>query len=49
VTFDSKVDSLTCNEWKSFCIRNLTRVNIDCARCFFRWKRFTMYLLCALK
>jgi hypothetical protein len=35
VTFDSKVDSLTSNEWKNFYIRNLTRVNIDCARCFF--------------
>ncbi|MCH87960.1 F-box/LRR-repeat protein [Trifolium medium] len=27
--FDSE-ESLTCNEWKSFCLSNLTRADIDC-------------------
>lgn len=34
VTFDVK-DYLTCNEWKSFCLSNLAKADIDCAHCYF--------------
>ncbi|GAU25865.1 hypothetical protein TSUD_164060 [Trifolium subterraneum] len=38
VAFDSEEESLTCDEWKSFCLCNLTTADIDCARCYFPLK-----------
>jgi hypothetical protein len=38
VSFDSKEESLTCNEWKSFCLSKLTTADIDCFHCYFPLK-----------
>jgi hypothetical protein len=35
--FDSE-ESLSCNEWKSFCLTNLTTADIDCTYCYFPLK-----------
>jgi hypothetical protein len=37
VLFDSE-ESLTCDEWKNFCLTNLTRADIDCFHCHFPLK-----------
>ncbi|XP_045797037.1 F-box/FBD/LRR-repeat protein At4g26340-like [Trifolium pratense] len=37
VLFDSE-ESLTCDEWKTFCLTNLTRADIDCFRNHFPLK-----------
>ncbi|MCH93111.1 F-box/FBD/LRR-repeat protein, partial [Trifolium medium] len=37
VMYDSE-ESLTCDEWKSFCLTNLTRADIDCFHCHFPLK-----------
>ncbi|MCI06443.1 F-box/RNI/FBD-like domain protein, partial [Trifolium medium] len=33
-------ESLTCDEWKSFCLTNLTRAELDCSSFHFPLKAF---------
>ncbi|MCI27370.1 F-box/RNI/FBD-like domain protein, partial [Trifolium medium] len=47
VAFDSE-ESLTCDEWKSFCLSNLTTTaDIDCFRSHFPLKVVHNVFLCA--